>query len=576
MSRNKKTKTLTVVIEERRNRIITQRVDPSPEPKPQKVTSKKSMCDDREDICQPISSLEGILQWKPPSKQSWAEKVIPKLNKSSRCFKWHKDCKSYFEDNILLQGKECVPKTLYCHDMKGGYLDDKYVKGCASEDPFTFFRWAGIDIFVYFSHTLLTIPPLAWINAAHANGVTVLGTIITEGEKGHEFCKNLLKEDKLIESFCVKVAQIAKHYKFSGYLLNIENDISMANMPNFIELVKELRKQLKKVDPNNIVIWYDSVTIPNGEICYQNELNGHNCTFFDITDGIFLNYNWKEENLTFSKRFAENRAADVFVGIDVFGRGCYGGGGFNSHKAMKLIRKYNLSAAIFAPGWVHECQTEDDPFIARDFKFWQRMYPYLFVSGPKELPFKTSFCTGFGKNYYSKGQIYTEGPWYNLSRQDFQLTDIIPWEGDDSEYSCLTYYHLDAYHGGNSVLLKSDHFERLFFCDFKLNSADALEIILAIKNFGEEEGEVEVLVKYIDRNSVRKKQILDYSAGTDEANHWRKRKFIFGPCEGTVLEIGCRLMDREVMLIGEVIVKKALKDSYQFKRASKSSIHEKV
>ncbi len=52
--------------------------------------------------------------------------------------------------------------------------------------------------------------------------------------------------------------------------------------------------------------------------------------FFDGCDGIFLNYTWKFEMLLQTKINAGERYRDVFVGIDVFGRGCFGGGGFNT------------------------------------------------------------------------------------------------------------------------------------------------------------------------------------------------------------------------------------------------------
>lgn len=52
--------------------------------------------------------------------------------------------------------------------------------------------------------------------------------------------------------------------------------------------------------------------------------------FFNVSDGIFLNYGWKTESLIESKINAGERYQDVFVGIDVFGRGCFGGGGFNT------------------------------------------------------------------------------------------------------------------------------------------------------------------------------------------------------------------------------------------------------
>lgn len=51
-----------------------------------------------------------------------------------------------------------------------------------------------------------------------------------------------------------------------------------------------------------------------------------------MCDGIFLNYNWSEDGLKQSRALASNRFGDVYVGIDVFGRGCYGGGGYNSVK----------------------------------------------------------------------------------------------------------------------------------------------------------------------------------------------------------------------------------------------------
>lgn len=50
-----------------------------------------------------------------------------------------------------------------------------------------------------------------------------------------------------------------------------------------------------------------------------------------MCDGIFLNYNWKQVNLKKSVDEAGIRRTDVFVGVDVFGRGCLGGGGFSTN-----------------------------------------------------------------------------------------------------------------------------------------------------------------------------------------------------------------------------------------------------
>lgn len=41
--------------------------------------------------------------------------------------------------------------------------------------PFILFHWWYVDIFVYFSHNFITIPPVGWINQAHKHGVPILG-----------------------------------------------------------------------------------------------------------------------------------------------------------------------------------------------------------------------------------------------------------------------------------------------------------------------------------------------------------------------------------------------------------------
>lgn len=49
---------------------------------------------------------------------------------------------------------------------------------------YRFNHWNSTDIFIYFSHHRLTIPPPSYTNIAHQNGVKSLGTFITEGDEG--------------------------------------------------------------------------------------------------------------------------------------------------------------------------------------------------------------------------------------------------------------------------------------------------------------------------------------------------------------------------------------------------------
>jgi mannosyl-glycoprotein endo-beta-N-acetylglucosaminidase len=130
----------------------------------------------------------------------------------------------------------------------------------------------------------------------------------------------------------------------------------------------------------------------------------HPRLFFEACDGIFLNYTWNIECLTRSLTEAKNRPLDVYVGIDVFGRNCYGGGGFNTNAALSVVRQYGLSAAIFAPGWVYECH-DIGIFPSINTEFWLLLLPYLSVKGLNRLPIETSFCPGFGKAKFRCGKV---------------------------------------------------------------------------------------------------------------------------------------------------------------------------
>jgi len=65
-------------------------------------------------------------------------------------------------------------QLLVCHDMMGGYLDyESTPQGTADASEYRIWHWDCMDIFVYFSHHLVTIPPAGWIHAAHKHGVKV-------------------------------------------------------------------------------------------------------------------------------------------------------------------------------------------------------------------------------------------------------------------------------------------------------------------------------------------------------------------------------------------------------------------
>uniref|UniRef100_A0A8C0G8N9 Cytosolic endo-beta-N-acetylglucosaminidase n=1 Tax=Chelonoidis abingdonii TaxID=106734 RepID=A0A8C0G8N9_CHEAB len=382
-----------------------------------------------------LSSLEELLAWKPTSDDDFNVATMPLANREPP-----------------LHSKR--PRTLVCHDMKNGYLEDRFIQGSASRDPYVFYHWQYIDIFVYFSHHLVTIPPVTWANAAHRNGVSVLGTFITEWTSGGQLCEAFLAgEAATYHAVAVQLGRIAHFYRFDGWLVNIENTLSEAAARNLPLFLRDLREQLHQDVPGGLVLWYDSV-LQSGELQWQNELNEKNRVFFDACDGLFTNYNWKEEHLERMEAQAGERLADVYVGIDVFARGEVVGGGFETDKALRLIRKHGFSAAIFAPGWVYEHLGKEN-FLHNENRFWGLLAELLPTHSISTLPFSTCFCLGMGTGRFSAGQEEEARPWYNLSAQEIQplFTDQQAPGGAGSWLRTRCSLQ-DAWNGGSCLLIE--------------------------------------------------------------------------------------------------------------------------
>lgn len=56
-------------------------------------------------------------------------------------------------------------------------FDLSFIEGCSNAEAYSFIQWGIIDIFVYFSHHFITIPPPCWVHAAHLHGVPILGNL---------------------------------------------------------------------------------------------------------------------------------------------------------------------------------------------------------------------------------------------------------------------------------------------------------------------------------------------------------------------------------------------------------------
>jgi mannosyl-glycoprotein endo-beta-N-acetylglucosaminidase len=208
-------------------------------------------------VISPISTLDAALRWEP-GLDNISTARVPLQNRIDEC------------GNIFNS-----PNILIAHDMMGGYTNDRFIQGCATNEDYYFCHWHHISAFIYFSHHLISLPPPTWTNAAHRNGVLSMGTFITEWQDGAKICHRLFSDEKLVETLVHQMVSMAVYYQFDGWLVNIENPINPVHLENLFNFLALLTIGIHEAIPGSKVIWYDSVTT-SGHLKWQNKLNHNN------------------------------------------------------------------------------------------------------------------------------------------------------------------------------------------------------------------------------------------------------------------------------------------------------------
>ncbi|KAG1673863.1 hypothetical protein FOA52_012888 [Chlamydomonas sp. UWO 241] len=330
----------------------------------------------------PFTSLPELLAWAPPPDDA-SDPAAAACRATTVPLSPH----VLYE---IEHGDASRPLLLVCHDMANGYHDDADPQGTDDAGAFRHWHWASVDIFCYFSHATVALPPPTWIAAAHRSGTRVLGTFITEWHDGRRRCEWMLESTARSQAVADQLVALCVYYGFEGWLLNIENTLPARLLPAMLHFVAYLRASLRRAVSGGMVIWYDAVTT-EGWLEWQNGLTHLNQPFFDAADGVFTNYAWSEGMPKTAAASAGARAADVFVGTDVWGRGTYGGGGFEIGGALRMCADARVSAVLFAPALPQHC-----PSIA--------------------LPTRASPSGVWLRGAHAEGS----GPWHNMCASDLQ------------------------------------------------------------------------------------------------------------------------------------------------------------
>ena len=210
-------------------------------------------------------------------------------------------------------------ELLLCHDYSGGYHDYEGIRPPLLDDElYSCHYLQHVDIFVYFSHKLVCVPPPTWTNTVHRNGVKALGTFIIEPQTPNN--ERMLALEDGGYQVAKQLASMAHTFGFDGWLLNIEKEFPM-NYPDLVQKMNGFILNLRlHLGEKGKVIWYDALNVDN-VVEYQNSLTVKNLKFARSANALFTNYKWTKARLREAQLVANEAGmaiSNVLFGIDVW------------------------------------------------------------------------------------------------------------------------------------------------------------------------------------------------------------------------------------------------------------------
>ncbi|RZK34449.1 MAG: glycoside hydrolase, partial [Hymenobacter sp.] len=208
-------------------------------------------------------------------------------------------------------------KVNWCPDGMNNFV------GYLNEQPqfnlYNFTHWQYLDVLTWFASPI-GIPCRPWVEAAHRNGVKVLGTVFTDQAGFSLLCA---KDASGNYPGAQKLLDVASYYGFDGWFFNEESSLTVAQATD----LRNLLKQLQATKPAAMEMhWYDAM-LTTGTVAYQNYLNANNAPFLQdgatrVSDALFTNYVWLHSpylDASVSNANALGRSPyDVYTGADIW------------------------------------------------------------------------------------------------------------------------------------------------------------------------------------------------------------------------------------------------------------------
>ncbi|MFG2590008.1 endo-beta-N-acetylglucosaminidase [Streptomyces sp. NPDC048438] len=355
-------------------------------------------------------------------------------------------------------------------------------QGSATADHYALSQWAYLDELVFWGGSagegLILAPNAPVVDAAHRNGVPVLGTVfLPPVHHGGDlrWTRDLVQRDAAGRfPLAAKLVEVATVYGFDGWFLNAETEGGDAGLgADMLAFVTDLRKRGKAAGLRTT--WYDAMTV-SGQVGWQGALNEENTALFQQADSMFVDFRWTPDTLTASGERAEaigRSRYDLWAGVDVESTG------WNKVVDWDAIvptdRPHTVSYGFYRPEWTLNHLPEDrtpGQFHAADQRFWTGSSLDPARPGPKEewrapaavladrstvdrLPFATTFNTGHGLRWYENGRPVSDAAWNHLGLQDRLPARrwVVRTEGSRPS---VAFDFADAWRGGSSLLVDGD------------------------------------------------------------------------------------------------------------------------
>ena len=234
-------------------------------------------------------------------------------------------------------------------------------QGASVLDVYAFNYWQYIDQLVFWGGSagegLILSPSADVIDAAHRNGVPVLGTIffppnVFGGDI--QWVWDLVQTNGATFPVADKLIEVADHYGFEGWFINQETaggDSTLAN-----RMQEFMRYYQANKSPGQRIMWYDAMT-ESGSVFWQEQLNSSNDGFFQdgddlVSEYMFLDFGWSASDLQNSRTYANSLGRsefDLYAGVDVQANG------YNTYANWNAVFPEGLphvtSVGLYVPSW---------------------------------------------------------------------------------------------------------------------------------------------------------------------------------------------------------------------------------